>query len=78
MIPRVSVVMPVYDTGRDLLQALRSVAGQSFRDHELVLVDDGSTDPLTIKLLDDATSRPNVTLHRTPNRGPAAADGGPR
>lgn len=73
MTPRVSVVMPVFDAGRDLKQALRSVAGQTFTDHELVLVDDGSTDPLTIMLLDEAGRRPNVTLHRTPNRGPAAA-----
>jgi glycosyltransferase involved in cell wall biosynthesis len=73
VIPRVSVVIPVFNAGRDLLQALRSVSGQTFAEHELVLVDDGSTDPLTVKLLDDARTRPNVTLHRTENRGPAAA-----
>lgn len=73
MIPRVSVIMPVYDTGNDLKQALRSVAGQTFREHELILVDDGSTDRTTIRILDEWGQRPGVTLHRTENRGPAAA-----
>ena len=71
--PRVSVVMPVFDAGRDLEQAVRSVTGQSFRDRELVIVDDGSRDPTTLALLDAAARRPGVAVHRTPNRGPAAA-----
>ncbi len=73
MIPRVSIIMPVFDAGPDLKQALRSVAGQTFRDHELVLVDDGSTDKLTTMILDEWAQRPGVTLHRTANHGPAAA-----
>lgn len=71
--PRVSVVMPVFDAGRDLEQAVRSVTGQSFPDRELVIVDDGSRDATTLALLDAAARLPGVTLHRTPNRGPAAA-----
>jgi glycosyltransferase involved in cell wall biosynthesis len=71
--PRVSVVMPVLDAGRELEQAVRSVADQSFADRELVIVDDGSRDPTTLALLDTAARAPAVTVHRTPNRGPAAA-----
>ena len=72
-LPRVSVIMPVLDAGRDLGEALRSVAAQTRTDHELVIVDDGSTDPATLTLLEEAAGRPGVTVHRTPNRGPAAA-----
>ena len=71
--PRVSVVMPVLDAGRDLEQAIRSVTSQSFADRELVIVDDGSRDPTTLALLDAAAGTPGVSVHRTPNRGPAAA-----
>ncbi len=71
--PRVSVVMPVLDAGRDLDQAVRSVVGQTFADRELVIVDDGSSDPITLALLDKAAGAPGVAVHRTPNRGPAAA-----
>ncbi len=42
--PALSVVMPVYNVERYLQQAVDSVLSQSFRDLELILVDDGSTD----------------------------------
>lgn len=71
--PVVSVITPVYDAGPDLAQTLASVAAQSFTDHEHVLVDDGSTDPTTRRLLDAAAGRPGVTVLRTENRGPAHA-----
>ena len=71
--PRVSVVMPVYNAGRWLGQALTSVDAQTFRDFELVVVDDGSTEERTRTLLDEVARRPGVTVHRTENRGPALA-----
>lgn len=42
--PRVSVVIPVYNAARTIERALASVFGQSFADYEVILVDDGSTD----------------------------------
>lgn len=71
--PRVSIVVPVFNPGRCFEEALASVAAQTRRDFELVLVDDGSTDPVTLALLERAALEPGVTLHRTPNRGPARA-----
>jgi len=72
-VPRVSVVVPVFNAGDLLRRALDSVAAQTYPDHELVVVDDGSTDERTVDILRDAARRPGVTLHRTPNRGPACA-----
>ena len=71
--PRVSVVMPVFNGGRWLAQALDSVAAQTYRDFELIVVDDGSTEARTRALLVAAARRPGVTVHRTPNRGPSLA-----
>jgi glycosyltransferase involved in cell wall biosynthesis len=71
--PRVSVVIPVFNAGDYLADALRSVARQTYRDLEVVLVDDGSTDAHTMALLDRAGREPDTTLLRTPNRGPANA-----
>ena len=42
--PAVSIVLPTYNRARFLSQAFESIAAQRFRDWELVLVDDGSTD----------------------------------
>jgi glycosyltransferase involved in cell wall biosynthesis len=43
-IPRVSVVMPVYNAARHLPQAIESILDQTFREFEFIIVDDHSTD----------------------------------
>ena len=43
-IPKVSMIMPVYNSARVLDMALNSLLGQTLRDVEVIAVDDGSTD----------------------------------
>ncbi len=48
--PKVSVILPTYNRAHLLPRAVASVLGQSFRDFELIVVDDGSKDG-TVELM---------------------------
>ena len=42
--PLVSVIVPAWNAERTLAETLQSAAGQTHRDLEIIIVDDGSTD----------------------------------
>ena len=42
--PKLSVIVPVYNTEKYLRECIDSILAQTFTDFELILVDDGSTD----------------------------------
>ncbi len=60
--PRVSVVMPAYDREATLRESIDSVLAQTFRDFELVVIDDGSSDR-TAEIA-DSTGDPRVRVVR--------------
>lgn len=71
--PRVSVVVPAYNAADTLGETLESVAAQTFRDFELVVVDDGSSDATLKVLLKYAAKWPWLRWEHQQNTGVAAA-----
>lgn len=80
--PRVSVLLAVYNGGELLARSLQSIFAQSWRDFELLVVDDGSSDstPELLRRCRDRrlrvlTNPANLGLTRSLNRGLAEARG---
>jgi glycosyltransferase involved in cell wall biosynthesis len=68
----ISVIIPLYNGAKFIEQALASVAGQSLPAHELIVVDDGSTDDGAALVERFAETHP-LKLLRRPNGGQSAA-----
>ena len=67
--PLVSVIIPVYNGARYLGAALESVFAQTYREFEVIVVDDGSTDESGVI----AQGFRDVRYLQQPNQGVAAA-----
>src|ERR1700685_3541854 len=68
--PTVSVVIPTYNRADFVCKAIKNVFQQTFKDLELVIVDDGSTDNTLEKL---AAFGNKIRVISQANAGPAAA-----
>jgi glycosyltransferase involved in cell wall biosynthesis len=76
--PEVSVIIPTYNRGWVLKEAIDSVLAQDFKDFELIVVDDGSTDntPQILNAYNQdlmVIRQPNLGVSAARNRGIAAA-----
>jgi len=70
--PKVSVIIPCYNLGAYLDDAVVSVLRQTFEDFEIIIVNDGSTDPETVKLL-ASYDKPKTRVIHTSNQGVSSA-----
>jgi glycosyltransferase involved in cell wall biosynthesis len=70
MPPKVSVIIPIYNEETYLAEALESVLGQTYRDIEIICINDGSTDS-SAQILHRYGS--SITVISQPNRGQCAA-----
>jgi len=82
MVSVLSVIMPVYNGERHLREAIESVLNQTFRDFELIIIDDGSIDGSVgiLNSISDArirqlTNATNKGISYTRNRGIKEAKG---
>lgn len=70
----VSIILPCYNSARFLRQAIDSIIGQTYKEWELIAVDDGSTDD-TFEILKLYSSKlgSRMTVLRQENRGAGSA-----
>jgi len=72
--PLISVVVPYYNAGATISETLQSLKNQSFRNFEIIIVNDGSTEEMSNdKLAEVAKNNPDIAIVRQSNKGVAAA-----
>jgi glycosyltransferase involved in cell wall biosynthesis len=69
---KISVIIPCYNHGEYIEEAVESVLGQTYQDIEIIIINDGSTDELTNRLLSGYT-KPKTRVLATPHQGLADA-----
>ena len=76
MHPLVSVIIPFYNRGFALQRAIRSVLHQTYRNIEIVLVNDGSDEDV-LSLIQEAMTKDDIHYKylEQQNAGPGAARG---
>jgi hypothetical protein len=78
--PKVSVIIPTYNRSQSVREAIESVLAQTYRDHEVIVVDDGSADdtPAVLGSFGDrikAIRQANAGVSAARNAGIRAARG---
>ena len=71
--PLVSVIIPAFNASGTILEALESVSQQTYRQLDIVVVDDGSTDSTSLLVQHYRLYDTRVRLVRKPNGGVASA-----
>jgi glycosyltransferase involved in cell wall biosynthesis len=69
---KISVIIPCFNLGKYLEEAVESVLSQTFPDFEIIIVNDGSTDKETLRILNEFNN-PKIQVIHTPNQGLASA-----
>ena len=70
----ISIIIPVYNRGKQIGACLESILNQSYKNYEVIIVNDGSTDN-TREVIDSYRERfgINLSLHDQNNQGPQVA-----
>jgi glycosyltransferase involved in cell wall biosynthesis len=71
--PLCSVIIPCYNPGNHLQEAVESALASRYPSVEIVIVDDGSTEEETLRLLREYATHPQIQVHYHMHQGPSAA-----
>lgn len=68
--PKVSIVIPVYNVEKLLDRCIKSLLNQTYKDYELIFIDDGSKDN-SLKILEKYKQNKKIKILTQKNNGPA-------
>lgn len=71
--PKISIIVPVYNKNKYIPRMLECITNQTFRDFEVLIVDDGSTDGSGSTCENIAARDERIEVIHTENRGVSAA-----
>ena len=71
--PKVSVIIPIYNTDAYLSEALDSICNQTLKELEIILINDGSTDKSQNIIEEYAVRDSRIQWHIQPNQGQGVA-----
>ena len=72
-LPLVSIIIPIYNYGIQFEKALQSVFNSTYKNIEIVIVDDGSTNTYVKLKLESVKDHPNIKIIHQENQGPSSA-----
>ena len=73
--PKISIIVPVYNTEKYLARCIESITSQTYRNFELIAVNDGSTDN-SIELLENIAKKDErvIIINHEKNKRQAGGD----
>ncbi|MCD6092141.1 MAG: glycosyltransferase family 2 protein [Bacteroidales bacterium] len=70
--PLISIIVPCYNDGKYIHECLNSIHEQEYKNYEIIVINDGSTDDHTNEII-AALNNPKIKVLQTSNQGPSKA-----
>lgn len=70
--PLVSIVVPIYNYGNQFEKTLQSIFNSTYKNLEIIIVSDGSTDKYVNLKLNSLSKHPNIKVLYQENKGPSS------
>jgi glycosyltransferase involved in cell wall biosynthesis len=70
---KISIIIPCYNSGSFLLEAIESCHRSIFQEFEVIVVNDGSSEPETLDILSQIETLDKVRVYHQSNRGASSA-----